>query len=320
MNNQTMQQTENKAFVTGILKEKKIDFKVSSSGRQMAMGKLIVVCDTQLGKGEVEVKVMQFADKKDGSPNSLYKALQTIAQTYKAAVEVGYENADLIKIEGSLDDETYYSLNKGDFVERLQIRAAFINRLETEAPHACKVVFEGCITKITPVEKELEVEIVGIGYQGVAVPVKGFIPEHLVEAFRSKYSVGCTAVLNIAILNVVTTKEIQQEVSFGEGLGEVITTTTSKRIIFGGGAIKYQGVAGALTDETVKQALALREARLENKKEDAMKREANSMNGGFGGADAGFGATASSEGFGGAMPQGGFGGSMPTGGFGGFPQ
>lgn len=323
-NNQVVQQTENKAFVIGVLKEKKIDFKVSSNGRQMASGKLVVICDTPLGKGEVEVKVMQFADKKDGTPNSLYKGLQTVQNEYKSVKEVGEANADTIKIEGSLEDETYYSDKKGDFVEKLQIKATFINRVEATTPHACKVGFEGCITKTTPVGNELEVEIVGIGYQGVAVPVTGLIPEHLVGAFQGRYTVGSTTSLNIAILNVVTTKEVQEEVGFGEGLGEVITTTTNKRIIFGGGMVKYQGTVGAIADETVKQGLALRQAKLEAKKEEAIKKASGaSMDAGFAGANAGFGAGMSTGaptgGFGGMMPQGGFTGA-PTGGFGGFPQ
>lgn len=323
MNNQVVQQTENKAFVIGVLKEKKIDFKVSSNGRQMASGKLVIICDTPLGKGEVEVKVMQFADKKDGTPNSLYKGLQTVAQTYKSVAEFGEENADTIKIEGSLEDETYYSVNKEDFVSKLQIKATFINRVEANTPHACKVGFEGCITKTTPVGNELEVEIVGIGYQGVAVPVTGLIPEHLVGAFQGRYTVGSTTSLNIAILNVVTTKEIQQEVGFGEGLGEMITTVTNKRIIFGGGMVKYQGTAGAISEETVKQGLALRQAKLDAKKEDAIKRSSGAgatMETGFGGAtNAGFGTA--NAGFGAGAPAGGFGGGMmPQGGFGGFPQ
>ena len=309
--NQIAQQTENKAFVIGVLKEKKIEFKVSSTGRQMALGKLVVICDTALGKGEVEVRVMQFADKKDGTPNSLYKGLQTVAQTYKSELEFGEGNGDTIKIEGSLEDETYYSTNKGDFVEKLQIKGTFINRVEATTPHACKVGFEGCITKVTPVNNELEVEIVGIGYEGVGVPVTGIIPEHLVGAFQGRYAVGSTTTLNIAILNIVTTKEVQQEVGFGESLGEVITTTINKRIVFGGGMVKYQGTAGALSDETVKQGLALRQAKLETKKEEAIKKSSGA---GFDNVGAGAGFGASTGGFGGAMPTGGFGG------FGGFPQ
>ena len=87
--------------------------------------------------------------------------------------------------------------------------------------------------------------------------------------------------------------------------------------------VKYQGTAGAISDETVKQGLALRQAKLEAKKEDAIKRNSGagaSMDAGFGGvANTGFGAGMTT-----GAPQGGFvtsqgGFSMPQGGFGGFP-
>lgn len=325
MNQQLVQQTENKAFVIGVLKEKKIDFKVSSNGRQMASGKLVVICDTPVGKGEIEVRVMQFADKKDGTPNSLFKALETIENTYKSVVEFGEENADTIIIDGSLEDETYYSVNKGDFVEKLQIKGTFIKRAEANTPHVCKVGFEGLITKTTPKENELEVEMVGIGYQGVAVPLTTTVPEHLVGAFQGRYMIGSTATLYMAILNVVKVKEEEKEMGFGEGLGKKITTTINKRIVVGGEMPKYQGIAGALTDETVKQGLALRQAKLESKKEEAMKKASGvGMENGFSGVNAGFGAGmtagAPTGGFNNMAPTGGFGGSMPTGNFGGFPQ
>ena len=231
-------------------------------------------------------------------------------------------NADTIKIEGSLEDGTYYSTNKNDFVERVEIKGTFINRVDATMAHACKVGFEGCITKTTPKENELEVEIVGIGYQGVAVPVTGVIPEHLIGDFQGRYTIGSTATLNIAILNVVTTKEVQQEVGFGEGLGEVITTTINKRIIFGGDMPKYQGVAGAISDETVKQGLALRQAKLEAKKEEAINKASGAgvtMDAGFGVTNVNFGTGVPTGSFEGMMPQGGFSGAQ-TSGYGGFPQ
>lgn len=293
-----IRQTENKAYVIGLLKEKKIEFKPSKKGRLMAIGHLVVVVNTELGKGEVKVKVQQFADKKDGSANSLYKGLQTVAQTYKSIAEVGEAEADLIKIEGQLVDEAYYSVHKGDFVERLEIKGTFINRLtERETPHCCKVGFEGYLSKITPKNDELEVEIIGIGYEGVAVTVTGMIPSHLVVPFQQRYTVGCTATLNFAIVNEVELKQVQAEVGFGEGLGEVIETHKVKRVIFGGGTPLYAGTENALKEEVVKQGLALRQAKLEEKKTEAINKPAD---------------TGMTQGFGGVAPQGGVNGTIGT--------
>ncbi len=302
MNIQTIER-KNKAIVIGILKEKKIEFKVSETGRQMAIGKLVIVCDTQLGKGEVEVKVMQMADKKDGTPNSLYKGLQTVSNEY--------QEGTTIKVEGSLEDATYYSANKGDFVEKRDIKATFINRVDKETPHCCKVEIEGLITSIKPVDNELEVEITTLGYQGVAMPVVGVVPEHLTQAFQSKCQVGCTISLYIAILKVVKTEEVKAEIGFGEGFGEIITKTITKNIIFGGGDIKYTGTTGAIDQESVKQGLALRCANLEDKKEKAIKKSSASSTSMATNFETGFGSVGGFN-----KPQGGF--TVPTG-FGGFP-
>ena len=274
-----VQQTNNKAYVVGLLKEKKIEIKNSKNGKLMAAGHLIVAIDTPSGKSEIKVKVMHMALKKDGSENSLFKGMKTVATTYKASNDTGVENADTIKIEGSLNDETYYSMNKNDFVNLLQIKATFINRVDKATPHCCKVAFEGFISKITPVEKELDVEIVGIGYEGVAVPVSGFIPENLISAFQTRYNVGATTTLNFNIINHVETKPVQEEVGFGEDLGEVIETITTKRMIFGGGAVNYQGI----TKEQVQKGMAIRESNLEKKKEEAIKNSGDNMSAGFGG-------------------------------------
>lgn len=309
-----IRQTENKAYVIGVLKEKKIDFKPSKkTGRLMAMGHLVVVVDTELGKGEVKVKVQQFADKKDGSANSLYKGLQTVAQTYKSIAEVGEENADLIKIEGQLVDETYYSVNKGDFIEKLEIKGTFINRLtDKSTPHCCKVGFEGYLSKITPKNDELEVELIGIGYEGVATTVTGLVPNHLTVPFQQRYVVGCTTTLNFAIINEVETRQVQAEVGFGEGLGEVIETHKIKRVIFGGGMPIYANTENALSEETVRQGLALRQAKLEEKKVDAINKPTETtMTQGFGGS---FSTGAANNQIG-TMP---IGGAFPTGGV--FPQ
>lgn len=319
MNNQ-IQETNNKTVVVGILKEKKIEFKVSAEGRSYATGRLVLICDTPIGKGEVEARVMQFADKKDGTPNGLFTTLQKVAQTYKAQNEFG-EEADTIKIEGSLEDGTYYSVNKGDFVEKMDIKATFINRVDASMAHCCKTDFQGYLSKINPVEDELEVELVGIGYNGVAVPVKGMIPANLVPAFQAKYQLGCTTNLFIASLRTVKTEELQQEVGFGESFGEVITRTVNRNEVFGGGGVTYPGTPGAIAEDVVKQALALREAKLAKKKEDAEKRSqatgmSTNMETGFGGA--GF-AAPNGNGFN-TQATGGFATNMPTGSFGGFAQ
>lgn len=278
-------QTENKAYIIGVLVEKKLNFGLSKSGKPMVSGHLDVETITPLGTGVVRVKVMQMAQKSNGQDNPLYKALYTVNQTYKAKIDiVGEEVADTVKIQGSLEDGTYYNTNKGDFVEKVELKQLFIERVPAETQHCCKVAFEGYLSKITPIENgsELEVEIIGIGYQGIAVPVKATIPNDLVSAFQGKYMVGQTATLNIAFLNQVEVIEKEEEVGFGEGLGEKIERTVYKRIIFGGTKAIFEGQPNAISKQVVEQGLAIRENKLQEDKVKAESKTGASMQGGFG--------------------------------------
>lgn len=265
---------ENKAYVVGKLKEKKINF-LSKDGKLMANGYLVVLTRTKYGVGEVRVSVLQNAITAEGKENSLYKALVTISNEYKSIVETGSEEtADLIRVEGELVDETYYSPKKGDFIEKIGIKGTFINRISRtdktgkEIEDRSRVALEGYISEVVPVEEELKVTFISVGYKGAAIPVVGFVPKDLVIPFQNRHAVGQTTTLNFDIVNSVEIEEVQKEVGFGEALGETIQKETSKNLIIGGGAINYNGY----TPEDIKQSLARRETILDSKRERALKK------------------------------------------------
>lgn len=274
--------TENRAFVVGLLKRKELSFKKDSQNRDYVGGSLILLCETPLGIGEVKVRVMQYAITSTGKENTLYKGICTVEKEYKSIEEVGQDNADLIKVEGSIEDNTYFSTKTNEFVESIEIKGVFFNRLDKEKnenlEHCCKAGIEGVITKIIPVNDEVEVEITGIGYKGVAVPVKGMIQKELVPVFMGNYTVGSTATLNFAFLNIVETQQVQEVAGFGEALGEVITKTIRKKIIFGGSPVNY---STPISEEEIKRAIAIREANLVEKREKALNTENNSFTPGF---------------------------------------
>lgn len=287
MNTGNVRQTENKLFVLGKVKSKKIKQETDAERGLYIAGQIVVATDTVLGKGETKIEFKQFAKKKDGSDNGLYKGLETVAREYKDADTFGIDNADLIKVEGELGDGTYYSAKASRFVEAIRVKGTFFNRLDTEQEHCCKAGFEGYISEIKTIEGgDLEVTIIGIGYEGVAVPMKGIVDSKMAIDFMNYYKVGQTATLNFAIINEVIIEQVQESVGFGQGLGEVIEKHIKKNIIFGGSTVNTQN---PISEETVRQALAIREAKLEENKERAIKKmnEGASMNTGFGGAPVG---------------------------------
>ena len=308
MTTETVRQTDNKLFVLGKLKSKKFETGTDEKTGAFVKGHLVVEVDTPLGKGETRLEFRQSAKTKKGTDNGLYKSLETISREYKDADTYGADNCDLIKVEGEIGDGTYYSVKAGKFVENVRTKGTFFNRLDTPQDHCCKAGFEGYISEIKNIEGgELEVTIIGIGYEGIAVPIKGIVPQNLAIQFSNIYRVGCTATLNLAIINEVKVEEVQQQVGFGEGLGEVIEKHIRKIIVFGGSPVN---MANPITEDTVKKAIAIREAKLEENKQKAIaKANGGGMNTGFGGAQ-----TGGQAGFG--APAGGFG---ATGGFGGAP-
>lgn len=311
----------NESFVVGRLKEKKIKLTKSPEGKDGISGYLVIVTDTKYGKGEVRISLMQSALTKDNKENSLYKGLVTVMNEYKSSVETGsIETADLIKIQGSLSDETYYNVKKGDFVEKVGTKGTFVNRIDRISKSGevvedkVNVCLEGYIANIKQVGEELEVKFITIGYGGVAIPVIGYVPKELVIPFQSRHQVGQTTTLYIAIVNSVEVTQVQTEVGFGEELGEKIEKVIVKNVIFGGGAINYNN---PYTQEQIQQALALREVKLQEKKVKAIEKESQAstnMTVGFGQPGGGqFGGAAAGQGMGMGMQNPGF--NMPNGGF-----
>jgi len=292
MNDLNFKQTINEVVVCGVLVEKAIEFKTSQTGKEMATGHLVLACDTKYGKNEVRVHVLQFKLKADGTENSLYKGLVTL----DAESQIG----DVLKATGSLDDETYFAVAKGDFVENMRIRALFVNRVkETDLKNEEQRInarFQGYISNAEIKENgEASVQIIGIGYKGIAVPLQAVVEPDKALMFMNAYQVGCSTTLFISIVNSVVLEEVQKEaIGFGEAYGEKIRKVVSKKIIFGGEKADY----GVITEDQVKQALAIREAKLQERKQDALNRanntatittsNQNSTNG-FGGFNSNFG-------------------------------
>lgn len=273
-----IKQTANEAYVTGYLKT--IDLKNEIfDGKEVIGGHLVVLVEDKFGKSEVKVNVRQNAKKKDGNDNSLFKALKTIQSTYKSIDAVGIESADYIRVTGELQDNFFFAVDKNEFIENKVIKGTFINRVEPkENPSGCKAIVEGVVTEIKNKDDELYVEIVGIGYNGRATKFDGYILKELIPIFQQNYRIGCTTSLNFAIVNAIEIEEIQKEVGFGEALGEKITRTITKRIIFGGDKPNYNGIS----KEQIQQALAVRQSEMDKARAKALeKANGGSMATGF---------------------------------------
>lgn len=325
-----IRQTSRELLIIGKLKSKKLTVKKdedSGLNRLSASAEFVIVVNTKYGESEIKVWANPKSLTNSGEQNKSYDALIKSCNTLVSYEETMDINAaDLVKVKGTYEDGTFYSVNSDDFIEKGFLKAGFIYKINRTSStgltneDTSKVGFEGVITSIEPTEdEELKIKMVGIGYQGVAVPIEGFVPKDLVAAFQSRYYVGQTTTLIFMLTKSVVTKKSEEEVCFGEGLGDVIEKETVKNIIIGGLGINEAGY----TEDQVRQALALREVNLEKKKENALKKAANGganngamgvPNGSFGAPQGGFGAPQGGTPGNIITPQGGFG--APTSGFG----
>ena len=92
----TTRQSNNKAFITGILKEKNLTFKTNAEGKEVATGYLMLITNTPSGKGEVKVSVSQNKLTKEVAnalPSSLNigKTILLAGITWEIGFEVGKE-------------------------------------------------------------------------------------------------------------------------------------------------------------------------------------------------------------------------------------
>lgn len=274
--------SENRGVVVGKLKSKKIDFKQTKDGRGYAMGTLSVQVEDKHGIGEVRVKVMQMAKRKDGGDNGLYKALQTINDEYKTIETHGESIADTVSIDVSLEDNSYYAKNEDVVREYTQLRAGIIKRMESDAPHCAKMQIGGFIQEITPqADSTLKVRIIGITYKGEAMPVELEVPKELSAPFGAKYYQGCTTALNYAMVNTLVIDNNEDEAEFGEGLGIVVEKRIKKNLVFGGAGIKPIGYK----EEEIQNAMKMRSLELNRILEEGRAKNptlGGANNGGFG--------------------------------------
>lgn len=271
-----IEQSKNLATVVGKLKEKKLEVKTSSNGKEYMGGYIVLQSDTQYGSNEIKIAIYQNKLKEDGTVNNIFKGLETVNNVY----QIG----DLIEAKGYASDESYYSVQKDQFVNKFGIKASFFNRVNAEEEEErVNLVIEAFIDKINHKEDGVEVELISVGFKGVAIPLVATIREDLVEPFLSLYQPKSTATFNISVINSVEIEEEKAPV-FGEKSGEKIKRTISKNIIYGGTEPNFT----KYNDETIKKALAIRMGRLEERKEATLsKLNTNTSSAGYSGFNAG---------------------------------
>ena len=285
-----MKQSVNNAVVVGLLKSKEVRYGQNKNGDYISL-KLTI--ESKLADDKVNVqKVECFA----AATSKLYKGFQTVVNEYKTIDENGRENADRIKVTGSISLNEYVG-NDGEFKSFPKINGIFVNRLDegNVNPDECGVVLECVVDNvIDEIGKEglpsgrLSVKILTVGYKDRISEFEDVkVGSDLAPQFKKLFPVGTTAKFSIALYNYAEIDETQQAQEsavpgFGQTFSNIDTTIrnfVNEKVIIGG---DMPIVLGAYSKEDIENMKKLREVAKAEIMQTAPNLGGQSLQSGFG--------------------------------------
>lgn len=285
-----MKQSINNAVVVGLLKSKEVRYGQNKNGDYISL-KLTI--ESKLADDKVNVQRVEcFA----AATSKLYKGFQTVANEYKTIDENGRENADRIKVTGSISLNEYVG-SDGEFKSFPKISGVFVNRLDESNvnPDECGVVLECVVDNvIDEIGKEglpsgrLSVKILTVGYNDRISEFEDVkVGADLAPQFKKLFPVGTTAKFSIALYNYAEIDESQQAQEaavpgFGQTFSNIDTTVknfVNEKVIIGG---DMPIVLGAYSKEDIENMKKLREVAKAEIMQTAPNLGGQSLQSGFG--------------------------------------
>lgn len=275
-----MRQTLNNVKIEGLLVEKDLEYATfGSPARECIRGSIKVrVKQTINGEEKIcDIPVHAFSTKytNSGSVNPSYESLEKVMNEYNSLASVGGDEtkADNVRITNAqIRMNEYYNRNN-KLVSFPRITASFINRATGVVKPCAEFTVEFVVDKK---QDEMDKDgiltgkylITGIIPQyGGKVDVVPFhaLSKNVISAVSSYWGKDDT-VRAVGKLNFSSsTKEVVQEVDFGEPQVRMQTVTESELVITGGSQVPLDGDF-AFDKGEIQSALAQRTAMLEARK------------------------------------------------------
>ena len=286
-----MRQAENKVFIEGILSEIDIvERTYTKDGVQnnALAGQIKVRVEQKINGVDkiLEIPVHVFVNEmtKKGTKNPAYESIDTVRREFiSIASGAGVEGADRIRISGASIQMNEYWADENRLSSYPRINASFVQRVKRDeftpkAQFSTELVVSKMINEVDKDGVEtgrLKVEGILPQYGG-RVDVVPFIAENpnVVDAITQYWQPKDTVKVS-GKLNFSSTVEIYtEEQGFGEPIEKKRTINVSELVITGGSQTPLEGDF-AFNEEEVKNALAERKARLENRKAKELARSSS---------------------------------------------
>lgn len=286
-----MRQAENKVFIEGILSEIDIvERTYTKDGVQnnALAGQIKVRVEQKINGIDkiLEIPVHVFVNEmtKKGTKNPAYESIDTVRREFiSIASGAGVEGADRIRISGASIQMNEYWADENRLSSYPRINASFVQRVKRDeftpkAQFSTELVISKMINEVDKDGVEtgrLKVEGILPQYGG-RVDVVPFIAENpnVVDAISQYWQPKDTVKVS-GKLNFSSTVEVYtEEQGFGEPIEKRRTINVSELVITGGSQTPLEGDF-AFKEEEIKNALAERKARLENRKAKELARSSS---------------------------------------------
>ena len=287
-----MRQAENKVFIEGILSEIDIVERTytSKDGAQnnALAGQIKVRVEQKINGVDkiLEIPVHVFVNEmtKKGTKNPAYESIDTVRREFiSIASGAGVDGADRIRISGASIQMNEYWADENRLSSYPRINASFVQRVKRDeftpkAQFSTEIVVSKMVNEVDNDGVETgRLKIEGILPQyGERVDVVPFIAENpnVVDAITQYWQPKDTVKVS-GKLNFSSTVEIYtEEQGFGEPIEKRRTINVSELVITGGSQTPLEGDF-AFNEEEIKNALAERKARLENRKAKELARSSS---------------------------------------------
>ena len=286
-----MRQAENKVFIEGILSEIDIverTYTKDDVQNNALAGQIKVRVEQKINGVDkiLEIPVHVFVNEmtKKGTKNPAYESIDTVRREFiSIASGAGVEGADRIRISGASIQMNEYWADENRLSSYPRINASFVQRVKRDeftpkAQFSTELVVSKMINEVDKDGVEtgrLKVEGILPQYGG-RVDVVPFIAENpnVVDAITQYWQPKDTVKVS-GKLNFSSTVEIYtEEQGFGEPIEKKRTINVSELVITGGSQTPLEGEF-AFNEEEIKNALAERKARLENRKAKELARSSS---------------------------------------------
>ena len=271
-----LRQAENKIYIEGILAENDLNYgSYTKDGKtvEMISGKVTVKVTKPINGVEKELMIpvhyFQQKYKKDGNPNPVYTSLETAMKEYVSIAASDEASADRVRITASLEMNEYYP-QPGKLSSFPRLRASFINRITKDQCHPkAEGQIEFCVGEKSN-ETSADGELTGRLIFKAIVPQYGgkvdVIPlyaanSNVIDVVDNYWNSGDTVKAKVKLNFTSETREIVEEVDFGEPTVRTRTINLSEILIVGGNQTPYDEDS-AFSKSDIQAGLADRKARL----------------------------------------------------------